>query len=84
MWDVVSTTDLLCYDAGRYVHRIELSDDSMKIVVNGDLLSVPSQIGAASTAAGSPQSPPSLHVSKLGIRGHWVTSSSRESLVALS
>jgi hypothetical protein len=38
--DVVSTTDLLCYDAGRYVYKIELSDDSIKIIINGDLLSV--------------------------------------------
>jgi hypothetical protein len=40
VWDVVSTIDLLCYDAGRYVHRIELSDDNIKIIINGDLLSV--------------------------------------------
>jgi hypothetical protein len=59
----------MCYDAGTYPHEIEFSDDSMKIMVYSDLLSVPSQAKVASTATGSPGSCLNMPASKLRVTG---------------
>jgi WD domain, G-beta repeat len=36
VWDIARSTELFCYDAGTYEEKIELSDDSSKILVNGN------------------------------------------------
>ena len=35
VWDVASTTVLLCYDSGTHNQIIDFGDDSTRIVVNG-------------------------------------------------
>lgn len=80
VWDVASSTEVLRYEAGTWDQKIEFSDDSMKIIVNGDLVSVPSQTGVASAAAGSPRLPLRSPFSQLRIRGEWVTWSSERIL----
>jgi hypothetical protein len=80
VWELASSTVSLCYDTGTDHQEIEFSDDSTKIVVNGDVFSVPSQMGVAGTAAGLLRTPPSLAISKLLIKGDWIASSSERIL----
>jgi WD40 repeat protein len=80
VWDVITSTELMCYETATYGYSIEFSDDSTKITVNGDLLSVPSQTRVASTAAGSLRPSLNLPASKLSITGEWVTLSSERIL----
>jgi len=77
VWDVTSIKELLCYSTGTYLHHIDFTDDSMEIVVNGALLSVPSQTRFPSNTARTPVPPPNLPASKLGIKGDWITLASR-------
>jgi WD domain, G-beta repeat len=74
VWDVVSSTELMCYNTGSYRHNIEFSDDSMTILVNGDVLSISSQTRFRGTAARTPVPPPYLPTNQLGIKGDWITS----------
>jgi WD40 repeat protein len=80
VWDVTGMTELLCYNTGSFVHKIEFTDDSTEIVVNGALLSIPSQTQLPSTTVRTPGTPPILPVSKLGMKGDWITLSSRKIL----
>jgi len=80
VWDIASSTEILCYDAGTYDQKVEFSDDSSMILVNGDSLSIPPHIPLPGITAGPPAPHPNLPVSKLGIRGDWVTSSSQRIL----
>jgi WD40 repeat protein len=48
------TSVMFSPDVGTRNQRIEFTDDSMKIAVNDDLSSIPSQTRLASTTAGSP------------------------------
>ena len=80
VWDVASWTEILCYDAGTHQQYIEFSHDSSNILVNGNLLSIPLQIRFPSTIARTSGAPPNLLVSKLGIKGDWITLSSQRIL----
>jgi WD domain, G-beta repeat len=80
VWDVPSLPELLRYDAGTYDQKIDFSNDSSKIMVNGNLLSISPQTRVPNTAAASPGPHPSLSVSRLGIQGDWVTASSERTL----
>lgn len=80
VWDVPSLGELLRYDAGTYDQKIDFSNDSSKIMVNGNLLSISPQTRVPSTTAGSPGPHPSLSISRLGIQGDWVTASSERTL----
>jgi WD40 repeat protein len=80
VWDVPSLTELLRYAASTYDQKIDFSNDSSKIMVNGNLLSVLSQTRVPSTTAGAPGPHPNLSVSRLGIQDDWVTASSERTL----
>jgi hypothetical protein len=80
VWDVTSKTELLCYDAGSYLQKIEFTDNSTEIVVNGTLVSILSQTRFPSTIARMPGLPPNLLAIKLGIEGDWITLSSQRIL----
>jgi WD40 repeat protein len=80
VWDVTSIKELLCYSPGTYLHHIDFTDDSMEIVVNGALLSIPSQTRFPSNTARTPVPPSNLPASKLGIEGDWITLASRRIL----
>jgi WD40 repeat protein len=49
VWDVPSLSELLRYDAGTYDRKINFSNDSSKIIVNGNLLSILLQTRVPST-----------------------------------
>jgi hypothetical protein len=51
-------------DTGTYTNEVKFSDESIKVMVNGDLLSVPSHTQPVSIAARS-LGPPNLPASKL-------------------
>ena len=80
VWDVPSSTELLRYDAGTNDQEIDFSNDSSKIIVNGNLLSVSPHTRVLSTIAGSSGPHQSLSVGRLGIQGDWVTSSFEKTL----
>jgi WD40 repeat protein len=84
--DVVSLAELMCYNTETDAHKIEFNDDSMKIVVNSNVLPLPSQTQASSTAsfggttARMPIPPPKFPTKKLGIKCDWIISLSRRIL----
>jgi WD40 repeat protein len=80
VWDVASITELLCYHTGTDLHKIEFTDNSTEIVVNGALVSILSQTRFPSTITRKPGPPPNLLARKLGIKGDWITLSSQRIL----
>ena len=74
VWDVANSTEIFNYDAGRYGHQINFSEDSSHVLVDGSLLSLPPQTLLSTTTARTPGPSPNL---RLAIKDHWVTSSSQ-------
>lgn len=80
VWDVASTTELVCYDSGTHHQTIIFRDDSSKIVVNGAPLSTVSRVPLPSTTARSPRPRSNVPVSTMGFSNDWVTLSSQRIL----
>jgi WD40 repeat protein len=80
VWDVTSKTELLCYDTGIYLQKIEFTDNGTEIIVNGTLISILSQTRFPSTIARMLGLPPNLLATKLGVKGDWITLSSQRIL----
>jgi WD40 repeat protein len=51
VWDIANSMELLCYDAHIYNHSIEFSNDSTKVLINGELVQIPSRMLLSGTAA---------------------------------
>lgn len=51
VWDIANSMELLCYNAHIYNHNIEFSNDSTKVLINGELVQISSQMLLSDTAA---------------------------------
>jgi hypothetical protein len=80
VWDVTSTTELLCHDTQPYYNRIEFNDDSTKISVNGKVMHIPGRTPLGGVKAGSFGQTSNFPSAMLGIYGDWVTWSSEKIL----
>jgi WD40 repeat protein len=80
VWDIATGTELLCHDTHGY-NKIEFSDDGTKMMVNGELTSIPSRVSlSGTTTTKSSGLVLDLDVDALGINGDWVTLSSERVL----
>src|SRR5436305_4785955 len=50
VWDIATGTELLCHDTHEY-NKIEFSDDSTKMMVDGELISIPSRLSLSDATA---------------------------------
>jgi hypothetical protein len=73
VWDVTSTTELVCHDTQPYYNRIEFNDDNTKISVNGKAMPIPTRTPVGGAIAVSFNQPPKSPSTMLGIDGDWVT-----------
>ena len=80
VWDITSSTDILCYDTGTYEHNVYFSEDGSQILVNGMSLSLPPQTPFSSASASTPSPSPNLLGSRLAFKDGWVTFSSQRTL----
>ena len=80
VWDITNRTELLCYDTWTYDNKIKFSDDSTKIILNNQLVPIPSQMTLFRTTAQSSGPVLNSPVGGLGIHGDWITWSSERIL----
>jgi WD40 repeat protein len=57
-WDNAQRTELLSYSTQTFNHKIKFGDDSTKIVVDNELIPMPSQVPSYSNAAPLPKPVP--------------------------
>jgi hypothetical protein len=79
VWDIASSTEIFCYDAGTYIQQINFSPDSSKILVNWEVV-VSTVTNTLNASVRLPSSASGLPISKLEFSDDWVTSSSERIL----
>jgi len=69
VWDVISSEEPACFDNGAYNSTFTFSDDSSKILVNGELLNISTQPSLSSATTRFSRSSSDLPASRLGFTG---------------
>ena len=80
VWDIATSSEILCYHSGNFPQKIEFSQNSKTISVDGNLLCIPVQTSSLSITADTSESDEHLSVSELAIENEWITLSSERIL----
>jgi WD40 repeat protein len=76
VWDIVQAQELVRYETQNHYPRATFSDDSMKIVMDGELVPIPSRLPLYTTATESSQPLLRSTTAELAVDDDWVTFSS--------